>query len=73
MGLCHLDHVVIFKLLLLGIVNKLPNLVRCAVPNLKLLVFYLLYFKFSLRTKNKLGCPFFLDFVSGISSSRYSG
>ena len=25
-GFCHLDHVVIFKLLLLGIVKKLPNL-----------------------------------------------
>ena len=25
-GLCYLDHMVIFKLLLLGIVNKLPNL-----------------------------------------------
>ena len=26
MGLYHLNHMVIFKLLLLGIVNKLPNL-----------------------------------------------
>ena len=26
LGLCHLDHMVIFKLLFLGIVNKLPNL-----------------------------------------------
>ena len=26
MGLCHLNHTVIFKLLLLGIVNELPNL-----------------------------------------------
>ena len=26
MGLCHLYHMVILKLLLLGIVNKLPNL-----------------------------------------------
>ena len=26
MGLCHLDHFIIFKLLGLGIVNKLPNL-----------------------------------------------
>ena len=26
MGFGHLDHTVIFKLLLLGIVNKLPNL-----------------------------------------------
>ena len=26
MGLCHLDHMVILKLLSLGIVNKLPNL-----------------------------------------------
>ena len=25
-GLCHLDHMVILKLLLLGIVNKLSNL-----------------------------------------------
>ena len=25
-GLCHLNHMVILKLLLLGIVNKLPNL-----------------------------------------------
>ena len=25
-GLCHLDHTVIFKLLFLGIMNKLPNL-----------------------------------------------
>ena len=26
MGFGHLDHAIIFKLLLLGIVNKLPNL-----------------------------------------------
>ena len=26
MNFCHLDHTVIFKLFLLGIVNKLPNL-----------------------------------------------
>ena len=26
MGLCHLNHTVILELLLLGIVNKLPNL-----------------------------------------------
>ena len=26
MGLCHLNHTIILKLLLLGIVNKLPNL-----------------------------------------------
>ena len=26
MGLCHLDHTVILELLLLGIVNELPNL-----------------------------------------------
>ena len=26
MGLCHLNHMVILKLLWLGIVNKLPNL-----------------------------------------------
>ena len=26
MGFCHLDHTVIFKFLLLDIVNKLPNL-----------------------------------------------
>ena len=32
---------------------------RCVVPNLKLLIFYLFYFNFSLRTKNKLGCQFF--------------
>ena len=29
---------------------------RCAVSNLKLLVFYLFFIDFSLRTKNKLGC-----------------
>ena len=46
---------------------------RCAVPNLKLLVFYSFYFNFSLRTKNKLGCQFFWGFVSGIGFSRYSG
>ena len=34
-------------------------LTQCAVPNLKLLVFYSFYFNFSLRTKNKLGCQFF--------------
>ena len=25
-GFCHLDHTIIFKLLMLGIVNELPNL-----------------------------------------------
>ena len=33
MGLCHLNHMVILKLLLLGIVNKLPNLkVSSSIP-----------------------------------------
>ena len=39
--------------------NDDDTFARCVVPNLKLLVFYLFYFNFSLRTKNKLGCPFF--------------
>ena len=34
---------------------------------------YLLYFNFSLRTKNKLGCPSFLDFVFVFGFNRYSG
>ena len=34
---------------------------------------YLLYFNFSLRTKNKLGCPSFLDFVFAFGFNRYSG
>ena len=38
---------------------KIDVFAGCAVPNLKLLIFYLFYFNFSLRTKNKLGCQFF--------------
>ena len=40
-------------------------------PKPQLLVF--IYFTFSLRTKNKLGCPSFLDFVFVFGFNRYSG
>ena len=43
----------------LAIDTKIDDTARCVVPNLKLLIFYLFYFNFSLRTKNKLGCQLF--------------
>ena len=47
--------------------------VRGARSQTSTLGLYSLYFNFSLRTKNKLGCPSFLDFVFVFGFNRYSG
>ena len=53
--------------------QSISTILRGARSQTSTLGLYLLYFNFSLRTKNKLGCPSFLDFVFGIGSNRYSG
>ena len=54
--------------------HKLSNApLRGARSQTSTLGLYSLYFNFSLRTKNKLGCPSFLDFVFVFGFNRYSG
>ena len=53
--------------------NKAAVSLRGARSQTSTLGLYSLYFNFSLRTKNKLGCPSFLDFVFVFGFNRYSG